>query len=197
MGYTGDSGDGRCGTGGTARLDLAAALAERFEARLIGLHSSLVPLPPAALDYFDRFNRSLLDPLYGEYSVRMAEREAVARSLFEEVTRKRRLAAEWRVSAGYPSEVAALHGRYVDLLVLGQTDPDNTEAALFAPRPEEVALAVGRPVLVVPYAGRFEACGRRVLVAWNASRSRHARDQRCDATARRGGIGDGAVRRSG
>ncbi len=34
-----------------------------------------------------------------------------------------------------------------------------------------MALAVGRPVLVVPYAGRFEACGRRVLVAWNASRA--------------------------
>ncbi len=156
---------------GRTRLDLAAALAERFEAHLIGLHSSLIPLPPAALDYFDRFDRSLLDPLYGEYSVRMAEREAVARSLFEEATRKRRLAAEWRVSAGYPSEAAALHGRYVDLLVLGQTDPDNAEAALFHPRPEEVALAVGRPVLVVPYAGPFEACGQRVLVAWNASRT--------------------------
>ena len=34
-----------------------------------------------------------------------------------------------------------------------------------------MALAVGRPVLVVPYAGRFEECGRRVLVAWNASRA--------------------------
>ena len=26
-------------------------------------------------------------------------------------------------------------------------------------------------MLVIPYAGRFEACGRRVLVAWNASRA--------------------------
>src|SRR3954466_10901485 len=45
-------------------------------------------------------------------------------------TTKRRLAAEWRTSAGYPSEDIALHGRYVDLVILGQTDPDNIETAL-------------------------------------------------------------------
>ena len=72
---------------------------------------------------------------------------------------------------GYPSEAAAVHGRYVDLIVLGQTDPDNIGAALFHPHPEEVALAAGRPVLVVPYAGEFKECGRRVLVGWDASRA--------------------------
>lgn len=156
---------------GAARLDLAAALAERFAAHLIGLHTSLMPLLPPSGGYFDHFDRSLIDELYGEFSDRLREREEAARSLFESVTEKRRLAAEWRVAAGYPSENAALHGRYVDLIVLGQSNPDDTEAVLFAPRPEEVALAAGCPVLVVPYAGRFEECGRRVLVAWNASRA--------------------------
>jgi nucleotide-binding universal stress UspA family protein len=156
---------------GAARLELAVALAGRSAAHLIGLHTALTPLGSAAGGYFDRFDRSLLDPLYREYSERMAERAEAARSLFEEVASERRLAAEWRVAAGYPSESAGMHGRYVDLIVLGQTDPDNAEAALFHPHPEEVALAVGRPVLVVPYAGRFEACGRHVLVAWNASRA--------------------------
>ena len=33
-----------------------------------------------------------------------------------------------------------------------------------------VLLAAGRPVLVVPYAGSFADAGKRVLVAWNASR---------------------------
>jgi nucleotide-binding universal stress UspA family protein len=155
---------------GAARLDLAVALAERFAAHLIGLHTSVMPPAPAGGGYFDHFDRSLLDPLYREFSERMTERQESARSMFGEVTGKRRLAAEWRVAAGYPSEAAALHGRYVDLIVLGQTDPDNTEAALFQPRAEEVALAVGRPVLAVPYAGRFANCGRRVLVAWDASR---------------------------
>ena len=142
-----------------------------FEAHLIGLHTALTPLAPPGGGYFERFDRSLLDPLYREFSDRMVEREKTAQSLFGEVAAKRRLAAEWRTSAGYPSEDVALHGRYVDLVILGQTDPDNIETALFSPRPEEIALAVGRPVLVVPYAGRFEGCGRRVLVAWNASRA--------------------------
>jgi nucleotide-binding universal stress UspA family protein len=156
---------------GRARLDLAAALAERFEAHLIGLYTSiLMPLAPTADGYFDRFDRSLLDPLYREFSQKMAERERVAQSLFREVSGRRGLAAEWRISEGYPTENATLHGRYVDLIVLGQSNPDDTEAALFQPHPDEVALAVGRPVLVVPYAGRFEDCGRRVLVAWDASR---------------------------
>jgi nucleotide-binding universal stress UspA family protein len=159
------------GPAGSERLDLAAALAERFEAHLIGLHTALTPLAPAAGGYFERFDRSLLDPLYREFSEGLVEREQTARSLFSEVAAKRRLAAEWRTSAGYPSEDAALHGRYVDLVILGQTDPDNIEEALVSPSPEEVALAVGRPVLVVPYAGQFQECGRRVLVAWNASRA--------------------------
>lgn len=156
---------------GSARLDVAAALAERFEAHLIGLHTSLTPLMPPSGSYFEHFDRSLLDPLYREFSERMLKREEAAQSLFEGIARRRGLAAEWRVSAGYPSESAALHGRYVDLVVLGQTNPDEADSVLFAPRPEEVALAAGRPVLVVPYAGRFEVCGRRVLVAWNASRA--------------------------
>src|SRR5258708_30411484 len=36
--------------------------------------------------------------------------------------------------------------------------------------PEGVVLACGRPVLMVPYAGRFDRAGETVLVGWNASR---------------------------
>jgi len=36
--------------------------------------------------------------------------------------------------------------------------------------PEELALGVGRPVLVVPRYGTFETVGQRVLIAWNGSR---------------------------
>lgn len=155
---------------GLGRVELAAGLAERFKAHLVGLHTSVSPLPTRG-GYFDFFDRSLLDPLYREFAEKMGAQAEAARALFDEVAQRRALAAEWRVSTGYPSEAAALHGRYVDLIVLGQTDPDEPEAPLFRPLPEEVALAVGRPVLVVPYAGRFNEVGRRVLVAWDASRA--------------------------
>ena len=35
--------------------------------------------------------------------------------------------------------------------------------------PEYVVINSGRPVLIVPYAGRFDTFGKRVLVAWDAS----------------------------
>ena len=35
---------------------------------------------------------------------------------------------------------------------------------------EQALFTSGRPVLVVPFAGRFETVGRRVLIGWKASR---------------------------
>lgn len=76
----------------------------------------------------------------------------------------------WRVSAGEleVGGIAARYCRYADLAILGQHDPD-------APRvphdfAELVLMESGRPVLVVPYIGRYPDVGRRVLVAWDGSR---------------------------
>ena len=147
-----------------------ASLAERFAAHLIGLYTTLPVEGPRGRGYFDYFDRSLLDPLYREYQEKMRADAAAARRLFEEIATRCGLSAEWRSAAGYPSETTALHGRYVDLIVLGQSDPDDPQGALFRPLPEEVALAVGRPILIIPYAGSWREIGRRVLVGWDASR---------------------------
>ena len=56
------------------------------------------------------------------------------------------------------------------LAILGQLDPDRAQPETGGPRPEQVTLASGRPLLVVPYAGRFEQVGRRVVIGWNAMR---------------------------
>jgi nucleotide-binding universal stress UspA family protein len=152
------------------RLDLAAGLAERFGAHLIGLCVTLGAEGPRRGGYFDYFDRSLLDPLYREYREKMQSEAERTRSLFEEIAKRHGLSAEWRGAVGYPSEIVALHGRFADLIVLGQRDPDDTGTVLFRPLPEEVALAVGRPVLVVPYAGVWKAIGRRVLVGWDSGR---------------------------
>ena len=152
------------------RIELAAALAERFGAHLIGLHAALGAEAPRRRGYFDYFDHSLLDPLYREYREKIEAEAERARALFEEIASRHGVSAEWRTASGYPSEVTALNGRYVDLIVLGQLDPDDPQAMLFRPLPEEVALGVGRPILVVPYAGSWKEIGRRVLVGWDASR---------------------------
>lgn len=60
-----------------------------------------------------------------------------------------------------------LQSRYGDLLVLGQANPDDPASPMEEETPEYVAMNSARPVLVVPYAGHFEAPFKRVLVAWD------------------------------
>ncbi len=154
-----------------ARLELAATLAEQAKAHLIGLHTSVSgEAPRRRRGYFDYFDQSLLAPLYEDFAQKMRQEAEGTRAMFEEVASRHGLSFEWRHASGYPSQTAALHGRYVDLIVLGQLDPDDLQGPLFRPLPEEVALAVGRPILVVPYAGSWSGIGRRVLIGWDASR---------------------------
>jgi len=149
------------------RIQLAAALAKRFGAHLVGLYPLLTPRPPRHLGYYDP---ALLDPFFTELRETSRSTAAKMREAFDHATGLRGLSAEWREIPEGPDADPALHARYADLAILGQLDPDRTETELIRPRPEQVALASGRPVLIVPYAGHFDNIGRRVLVAWNATR---------------------------
>lgn len=60
-----------------------------------------------------------------------------------------------------------LQARYCDLVVLGQTDPDEASARALSDLPEYLVLNSGRPVLIVPHAGKFETVGDSVIVAWD------------------------------
>ena len=62
-----------------------------------------------------------------------------------------------------------LQGRYADLLVIGQNDPDDASPVVMPDFPQYVVLNSGRPVLIVPFAGRFDNIGSRILVGWDAS----------------------------
>ena len=149
------------------RVDLAATLAERFAAHLIGLYPFPMPEAPRHMGYYDP---ALLDPFFAEWRQRAREAASNVRAAFEHASSVRGVSAEWREVPAGPEADPALHARYADLAILGQLDPDRGDAELARPRPEQITLASGCPILVVPYAGHFENIGRRVLVAWNASR---------------------------
>src|SRR5512132_316093 len=57
-----------------------------------------------------------------------------------------------------------------DLAILGQYDPGRPEIRVPSELAEQVVLHSGRPVLIVPYSGRFRTVGRRVMIAWNWGR---------------------------
>jgi nucleotide-binding universal stress UspA family protein len=134
------------------RLLLAADLAERFGAHLVGLHITVGVETARCSGRSD------------------ADADCTMRALFDDVVGRRALSAEWRTASGFPLDVTAVHARYADLTIMGQLDPDTGWASVIYPRPEDIALSSGRPVLVVPYIGTFSPVGQRVLVAWDASR---------------------------
>ncbi|MGE0717625.1 MAG: universal stress protein [Alphaproteobacteria bacterium] len=144
------------------RVALAAELARRHGAHLAGLYLQVEPtvpgyvmaeLPGETLDWMHR---------------NAVERAEAAEALFRRTVDAAGIPAEWRRVATTDPEVAAVHGRYVDLNIAGQDDPDAPPALPGVT--EAVLLGSGRPTLVVPYAGTFASLGDNVLVAWNAGR---------------------------
>ena len=148
----------------STRLDVAAALAARHEAHLTGLHA--LGWPPPMGYYIDA-----LPPTFLEDEKR--QREELARQAevrFHERARRRGVHGEWRVDPGGIIDTMKLHARYADLTIVGQGIDLKDAPHDVTYLPEELALGVGRPVLVVPRYGTFDTLGERVLIAWNGSR---------------------------
>lgn len=146
------------------RLDLAVELAQRGDAHLIGL---AVTLPVFFPDFVPPEVISRQQQLADERNQRLHQR-------FEERTGRDGVRSEWRVveppTATSVAEAVALHVRYADLAILAQPDPDDMDSGLVSDFPGLVALMSGRPILALPRSWRVQPIGRRVLIAWNASR---------------------------
>jgi nucleotide-binding universal stress UspA family protein len=149
-----------------ARLDLACALARKHEARLTGLF--VVDISVAAMAGAEGGGAALAELIEIMRRDGLAAAK-VAEDAFREKTRKEGVAAEWRMVEGVAPQQVALQGRYADLIVVGQDSPEDGAPAA-GPLLEAALFTSGRPVLVVPFAGRFETLGQRVLIGWNAKR---------------------------
>jgi nucleotide-binding universal stress UspA family protein len=148
-----------------ARLDIAFELAGAFGAHVTAL-ATVPEIPvPASVEVaygaqlaaaHERAVRDALDPVKTDFSQR-AQRAGVS-------------SFEWREARGDIVPLAAVHARYADLLVVGQVDPGDDRTRPVPAFLENLMLSVGRPVLVIPYAGAFKGAFSKPLVAWNASR---------------------------
>lgn len=151
-----------------ARLKVAALLAARHGAGLIGLRIEAHPHVPQAL----------------RGGIRPAALEAQAQALAADTAR---IEAGFRARAtelGLPMEwwseqcetewaIARVveRARHASLTVLGQAAHDGEEEVPGGELLHQMLLAGGRPVLVVPETEpATEAPGRRVAVAWNGTR---------------------------
>ncbi|TFV96582.1 universal stress protein [Oxalobacteraceae bacterium OM1] len=149
------------------RLQIATALANDFEAHLIGAvatgvsrfiyQSSIGGAIPdtAQLD-------SYIDQLRTTARNTLDDFESFAKGKL--VSSYESLLVDDEAGAGI-----GLRGQYSDLVVVGQFNPDEPGPATLPDFAEYVVASSGRPVLVVPYASSHGALGKRMLVAWDAS----------------------------
>lgn len=98
----------------------------------------------------------------------MWERAAEAEKTCKQIADDTGAAVEWRTVEGEVVNILNEHGRYCDLLVLGQSNPNdprdtNRDVA------DHVVMECGTPCLIVPYIGNKDILTDSILVAWNGS----------------------------
>jgi nucleotide-binding universal stress UspA family protein len=142
------------------RLRLAAALARRFDAHLTGVHVAGYGALPPIIDGI------AIDQVIAAQEEVARTSATTAEASFREAMRREQLRHDWRATRGPVASTAAREAHCADLAVVGQPVPGEDAWLL----PEDVALLSGRPVLIVPYAGKFERVPENPLVAWKPTR---------------------------
>jgi nucleotide-binding universal stress UspA family protein len=154
-----------------ARLRLALALATR-KARLTGVYVLPEPrnmAPPIGLGPSPPSTEAWMSaPSVGP--PRDAERAEEIESQFRSELRGRGIEGEWYLLDERNLEELVEYANTVDLTILGQQSSTARADGVGGFAPDAVVVEVGRPILVIPYAGRFESVGRRPLIAWDGSR---------------------------
>jgi nucleotide-binding universal stress UspA family protein len=159
------------GAGSDERLRVAVSIARQHQAYLsavflqgngIGESQSGLSLPRVALmagssvSFASRFTEPAIP----------AE---TAEQRFRDQFRRCGSEGEWH-SLDRPDTAELIQiARMADLVIMGQIHPNSRNGPKC--RPEEVVIECGRPVLMIPYIGTFGHIGRRVMVAWDGSRS--------------------------
>jgi nucleotide-binding universal stress UspA family protein len=152
-------------TSANERVKLAAAVAMAQGAHLIGTATT-------GASRYIHHNRMLaeLNPNFMTHLDFLRARARRGLEEFEAVTRKIGIPSfEKRLVDDEAGGGVCLQGRYCDLIVIGQHHSQEPSPVVMPDFPQYVVLNSARPVLIVPYSGRFESIGSRVLIAWDAS----------------------------
>lgn len=152
----------------SGRAGLAAQLARRFDARLIGV-AAWGP------DYPRGFGETSVPAWYGVEEIRLAALNELRQA--EEVFRLAAAPAErveWRSEIVESVSFLESQSRAADLVVVGRQGERDHPSPLEAVSPGAALMALGRPVLVVP-PGVDRLLASRIVVAWkNTLQSRRA-----------------------
>jgi nucleotide-binding universal stress UspA family protein len=147
------------------RIDVAAQLASKYDAHLIG--AALTGMSPFVFPIGDVDIAAPSLPLPLE---ELRAPAGLALDAFETRVRGAGLLSyERRCIDDEPGIGLSMQSRYCDLVVIGQAGQDQILPRLRSDFPEYVLLNGMAPVLVVPAAGVSGELGKKVTVAWNGS----------------------------
>jgi len=146
------------------RIRLAARLAGEHEAHLVGLAVTGV-----SREVFPHGYHAVPGSLEASYFEPLHASAARALEGFGLLAAEAGVSFEKRLVCDLASEALARMGRFADLVVAGQDDPDEALKDTIGRIPEYVAFTCARPVLVTPNAPLAHGMGRHVLVGWNGS----------------------------
>ena len=161
---------------GYARLDLAFNLARASQAHLAGAYvlpeTRVSPTGSVGFGLAAPGGMTGLDEEGARSSgvLREAEAAEAAEQHFKSKLRLHSIEGEWHLLADGDSAALIELAKSVDLTIAGQRPPNSQSNGASRFRPEDIVLAAGRPVLIVPYAGAFETVGKRILIAWDGTR---------------------------
>jgi nucleotide-binding universal stress UspA family protein len=143
-----------------ARLHIAGEIAERFDARLIGVAAAdIQPL------YF--MDGGAAQKFLEDERDRLKSQIANCEAQFRQYFKARANNIEWRGASEFPAEFVARNARAADLIIVGgETERPDTTCQIDA---GDLALRAGRPVLVVPPETEFLKL-HNVVVAWKDTR---------------------------
>lgn len=145
-----------------ACITVAIEIAERFEARVIGMAATIMPAPL----YFSegQYAEDLLTREEAQLHKRLADAEGEFRNAVS--CRIKRI--EWRAALQIAKDFIPVQARSVDLLVVA-AQPETEADPYSSANPSDLVMETGRPILVVPPSATwFDP--RRILVAWKDTR---------------------------
>ncbi|NMK46464.1 universal stress protein [Achromobacter sp. Bel] len=146
------------------RIEFCLHIAKAHDAHLTGIFTSYV-----SPGYFSDEAGLWARTTEGAMEITTKKRSALQQA-FSEAARRAGVTESWRQGEGSPAECVSRHARYSDVLVIGQQNAYDLQAATGNDFVEQTLLFVGRPVIVLPTAGMFETLGTRVLYCWNGGR---------------------------
>lgn len=142
-----------------APLEVAAQLAERFGARVIGVAAATFE-PPV---YFTAGGAAqlLVDQGWATVNGRIEELAGEFRNAMQ----NRAAEIEWRSAEDFPTRYLVQQARACDIIVLGEASRGRITDPFAQADPNELVMQAGRPMLVVPPACNWLDL-RSLLVAW-------------------------------